>query len=56
MVKVVDDNGFIMQYRYNAQGNLKETEDHLGNIIEVEYDLIGRRSVELGVKSFYNTI
>ncbi len=43
-VKIVDAKGYTMQYRYNEQGNLAETQDHLGNIITVEYDLIGRRT------------
>ena len=44
VVKVVDANDFSMQYRYTAQGNLKETQDHLGNIILIKYDVIGRRT------------
>jgi len=43
VVKVVDDKNQQIQYRYTAQGNLKETQDHLNNIIGVSYDILGRR-------------
>ncbi len=59
VIKIVDADNGVMQYRYRADGSLVETEDHLGNIIQVGYDVLGRRKSlndpDLGLSSYvYN--
>ena len=41
--QIIDPQGNTTQYRYDALGNLTETEDSAGNTVVISYDLRGRK-------------
>jgi len=43
-VQVTDHLSGYVLYRYDAQGNLEETQDNAGNIVHLDYDLLGRKT------------
>jgi YD repeat-containing protein len=56
IAEVKDAYAKSLSYLYNSQGNLTRTTDSAGNIIEVGYDILGRRTSlddpDLGMSSY----
>jgi RHS repeat-associated protein len=45
LASIVDNNGKKISYTYDAEGNLLTTTDQAGNVVQLDYDTRGRKSL-----------